>query len=89
MSAGDADRADGRGTERITASCAYGAERPARILVVACQSPAELGWSGRTHWSVRDLARYLGEHPEPGAGRPSESTLGKIPRAADIRPERL
>jgi transposase len=68
----------------------YGAERQARILVIACQSPAELGWSGQTHWSVRDLARYLGEHPELGVGRPSKSsTVGKILQAADLRLERL
>jgi transposase len=67
----------------------YSAERQARILVVACQSPAELGWSGQTHWSVRDLARYLGEHPELGVGRPSKSTVGTILQAADIRLERL
>jgi transposase len=67
----------------------YGAERQARILVVACQSPAELGWSGQTHWSVRDLARYLGEHPELGVGHPSKSTVGKILQAADLRLERL
>ena len=68
---------------------AYGPERQARILVLACQSPAELGWSGQTHWSVRDLARYLGEHPELGVGRPSKSTVGKVLRAADLRLERL
>jgi len=68
---------------------AYSAERHARILVVACQSPSELGWSGQTHWSVRDLARYLGEHPELGIGRPSKSTVGKILQAAEIRLERL
>ena len=67
----------------------YSAERQARILVVACQSPAELGWSGQTHWSVRDLARYLGEHPELGVGRPSKSTVGKILQAAYLRLERL
>lgn len=67
----------------------YSAERQARLLVIACQSPAELGWSGQTHWSVRDLARYLGEHPELGVGRPSKSTVGKILQAADIRLERL
>ena len=67
----------------------YSAERQARILVVACQSPAELGWSGQTHWSVRDLARYLGEHPEVGGGRPSKSTVGKILQAVDLRLERL
>ena len=67
----------------------YSAERQARILVVACQSPAEVGWSGQTHWSVRDLARYLSEHPELGIGRPSKSTVGKILQAAEIRLERL
>ena len=67
----------------------YGAERQARILVVACQSPAELGWPGQTHWSVRALARYLGEHPELGVGRPSKSTVGKILQAAEICLERL
>jgi transposase len=67
----------------------YGAERQARILVVACQAPAEVGWSGQTHWSVRDLARYLGDHPELGVGRPSKSTVGKILQAAEIRLERL
>lgn len=67
----------------------YGPDRQARIVVLACQSPADLGWSGQTHWSVRDLARYLGEHPELGAGQPSKSTVGKILQAADIRLERL
>ncbi len=58
-------------------------------MVLACQSPADLGWSGQTHWSVRDLARYLGEHPELGVGLPSKSTVGKILQAADIRLEQL
>jgi putative transposase len=66
----------------------YSAERQAWILV-ACQSPAEVGWSGQTHRSVRDLARYLGEHPELGVGHPSKTTVGKILRAADLRLERL
>ena len=67
----------------------YRADRQARILVLACQSPSEVGWSGQTHWSVRDLAHYLGEHPELGVGRPSKSTVGKILQAAEIRLERL
>lgn len=67
----------------------YGPDRQARIVVLACQSPAELGWSGQTHWSVRDLARYLGERPDLGVGQPSKSTVGKILQAADIRLERL
>ena len=67
----------------------YSAERQARILVVAGQSPAELGWAGQTHRSVRDLARYLGEHPELGVGHPSKSPVGTILQAADLRLERL
>ena len=67
----------------------YSLDRQARIVVLACQSPAELGWPGQTHWSVRDLARYLGEHPELGIGHPSKSTVGKILQAADLRLERL
>jgi transposase len=67
----------------------YSPDRQARILVLACQSPSEMGWSGQTHWSVRDLAQYLGEHPELGVGRPSKSTVGKILQAADLRLERL
>ena len=67
----------------------YGPERQARIVVLACQSPADLAWAGQTHWSVRDLTRYLGEHPELGVGRPSKSTVGKILQAANIRLERL
>jgi transposase len=67
----------------------YGPDRQARIVVLACQSPADLGWAGQTHWSVRDLTGYLGEHPELGVGRPSKSTVGKILQAANIRLERL
>jgi hypothetical protein len=36
---------------------AYSAERQARLPGLAGQSPAEVGWSGQTHWAVRDLAR--------------------------------
>ena len=57
--------------------------------MVAGQSPAELGWAGQTHRSVRDLARYLGEHPELGVGHPSKSPVGTILQAADLRLERL
>lgn len=67
----------------------YSADRQARILVLACQPPSAVGRSGQTHWSVRDLAQYLGEHPELGVGRPSKSTVGKILQAADVRLERL
>jgi len=67
----------------------YGPERQARVVVLACQPPAELGWAGQTHWTIRDLARYVGEHPELGLGTPSKSTVGTILRAADLRLERL
>jgi transposase-like protein len=67
----------------------YGPERQAGIVVLACQSPADLGWSGQTHWSIRDLAEYIRGHPELDLGTPSKSTVGKILRAADIRLERL
>jgi transposase-like protein len=67
----------------------YGPERQARIVVLACQSPTDLGWSGQTHWSIRDLAEYIRGHPELDLGTPSKSTVGKILRAADIRLERL
>jgi transposase len=67
----------------------YGPERQARIVVLACQRPAELGWAGQTHWTIRDLARYIGEHPELGLGAPSKSAVGKILQAAGVRLERL
>lgn len=67
----------------------YSPERQAAIVVLACQPPAALGWAGQTHWTVRDLARYVGEHPELDLGSPSKSTVGTILRAADIRLERL
>lgn len=67
----------------------YGPERQAAIVVLACQPPAELGWAGQTHWTIRDLARYVGEHPELGVGTPSKSTVGTILQAADLRLERL
>jgi transposase len=67
----------------------YGPERQAQIVVVACQKPADLGWAGQSHWSIADLARYIGEHPELDLGSPSKSTVGKILQAADIRLGRL
>ncbi len=67
----------------------YGAERPAAIVVLACLSPADLGWPGQTHWSLVDLARSLREHPELGLGTPSTSTLGRILQAHDLRLDRL
>jgi transposase-like protein len=67
----------------------YGPERQAAIVLLACRPPAELGWAGQTHWSVVDLARYIGGHPELGLGSPSKSTVGTILQAAGIRLERL
>jgi transposase len=67
----------------------YGPEIQAAVVVLACRAPAELGWAGQTHWTLRDLARYVGEHPELGMGTPSKNTVGTILRAAGIRLERL
>jgi putative transposase len=67
----------------------YGPERQAQSVLLACQSPATLGWAGQTHWSIVDLAQYIREHPERDLGLPSKSTVGKILQAADIRLDRL
>ncbi len=67
----------------------YGPEIQAKIVVLACQSPESLGWKGQTHWSIKDLAIYIKEHPELGLGAPSKSTVGKILQAHDLRLERL
>lgn len=64
----------------------YSPERQAKVVLLACQAPAEVGWSGQTHWTIRDLARVIGEHPEWDLGTPSKSTVGKILRAADRLP---
>lgn len=67
----------------------YDPERQARIVLLACQSPAELGWEGQTHWSIADLAQYIREHTELALGTPSKSTVGKILQAHQIRLDRL
>ena len=67
----------------------YGADIQARIVVLACQPPAALGWPGQTHWSVADLAQYIGEHPDLGLGAPSRSTVHLILQAHGIRLDRL
>ena len=67
----------------------YGPARQAQIVLLACQSPAALGWAGQTHWSIVDLAQYIREHPELDLGTPSKSTVGKILQAAKIRLDRL
>lgn len=67
----------------------YGPDIQARLVVLACQPPADLGWAGQTHWTIKDLARYIGEHPELGLGAPSKSTVHLILRAHDLRLDRL
>lgn len=67
----------------------YDAARQAAVVVLACRAPAEVGWPGQTHWTIADLARYLGEHPELGLGAPSKSTVGRILQAHDLRLDRL
>lgn len=67
----------------------YGPDIQAKIVVLACQPPAELGWEGQTHWSLPTLAQAIGDHPELGLGAPSQSTVGRILQAANIRLERL
>jgi transposase len=67
----------------------YDAAIQAKIVALACQRPADLGWEGQTHWSIVDLATYIGEHPELGLGAPKKSTIGTILQAAKIRLDRL
>jgi transposase len=67
----------------------YGPDAQARIVVLACQSPADLGWPGQSHWTIKDLARFIAEHPELGLGTPSKSTVHLILQAHDLRLDRL
>ena len=67
----------------------YHATIQARIITLACQKPSDLGWAGQTHWSIVDLATYIGEHPELGLGAPKKSTIGTILQAAKLRLDRL
>jgi len=67
----------------------YDATIQAQIVTLACRKPADLGWQGQTHWSIVDLATYIGEHPELGLGAPKKSTIGVILPAAKIRLDRL
>jgi transposase len=67
----------------------YGPDIQAKVVVLACQPPADLGWKGQTHWTIKDLARYIGEHPDLGLGRPSKSTVHLILQAHDLRLDRL
>jgi transposase len=67
----------------------YGPAIQAQIVLLACQPPAELGWDGQSHWTIKDLATYLGKHPELGLGAPSKSTVHTILQAHDICLDRL
>ncbi len=67
----------------------YGPEVQAQIVVLACQSPADLGWAGQSHWTIKDLATSIREHPELGLGTPSKSTIHLILQAHDVRLDRL
>ena len=69
----------------------YHAEIQARLLVLACQKPAEVDPSraGQTHWSIKDLAQYVAAHPELGLGSPSKSTIGVILKRPQVRLGRL
>ena len=61
----------------------------AQIVLLACQSPADLGWAGQSHWTIKDLARCIADHPELGLGSPSKSTIQLILQAHDICLDRL
>ena len=67
----------------------YGPDIQAKIVVLACQKPADLGWAGQTHWTIKDLTRYIAAHPELGVGQPSKSTVHTILQAHDLRLDRL
>jgi transposase len=68
---------------------AYGPEVQAAIVLLACRPPADLGWPGQTHWTIKDLAAFIGEHPELGLGAPSKSTIHLLLQAHDICLDRL
>ena len=69
----------------------YHADIQARLLVLACQKPAEIDptRAGQTHWSIKDLAQYVAAHPELGLGQPSKSTIGVILKRHKLRLDRL
>jgi transposase len=67
----------------------YGPAIQAAIVVLACQAPAALGWDGQSHWTIKDLATYIREHPELELGAPSKSTIHLILQAHDICLDRL
>lgn len=69
----------------------YSAQTQAKLVVLACQPPAEVdpSWAGQTHWSIQTLAQYLRQHPEVGLGAPSKSTIGVILQRHQLRLDRL
>jgi hypothetical protein len=69
----------------------YHPDIQARLLVLACQKPAEVDPSrgGQSHWSIKDLAQYVAAHPELGLGHPSKSTIGVILKRHQVRLDRL
>jgi putative transposase len=67
----------------------YGPDVQGKILLLACQRPADLGWDGQAHWTIQDLATYIGEHPELGLGAPSKSTLHLLLQAHKVQLDRL
>jgi transposase len=67
----------------------YGPDIQAQIVLLACQKPAEAGWVGQAHWTIQDLAAYIGEHPELGLGAPSKSTIHLLLQAHKVRLDRL
>lgn len=69
----------------------YSPETQAKLVVLACQQPAEVdpSWAGQTHWTLQTLAQYLRDHPERGLGTPSKSTLGIILQRHQLRLDRL
>jgi transposase len=67
----------------------YGPDVQARVVVVAGRKPAEVGWAGQTHRTIKDLARSIGAHPELGRGSPRTSTVHTLLRAHDICLDRL
>ena len=69
----------------------YHQDIQARLLVLACQKPAEVDptRAGQTHWSIKDLTEYVAAHPELGLGHPSKSTIGVILKRHKLRLDRL
>ena len=67
------------------------ADIQARLLVLACQQPAEVDPTrvGQADRSIKDLAEYVATHPELGLGSPSKSTIGVMLKRHQLRLDRL